>query len=94
MSPENAPTCFAAITTWSRSRLAFSGRRASATASTICWFPGVIPTPFSDALVAIGGSKFKVVNNRDRNFTANKIDRYREQMEACIERKTLSAQRN
>lgn len=48
----------------------------------------------SDALVAIGGSKFKVVNNRDRNFTANKIDRYREQMEACIERKTLSAQRN
>jgi len=54
----------------------------------------VIPTPFSDALVAIGGSKFKVVNNRDRNFTANKIDRYREQMEACIERKTLSAQRN
>jgi transposase len=54
----------------------------------------VTPTPFSDALVAIGGSKFKVVNNRDRNFTANKIDRYREQMEACIERKTLSAQRN
>ena len=41
---------------------------------------------FSNALVAIDGSKFKAVNNRDRNFTANKIDRRREQIEASIER--------
>ena len=41
---------------------------------------------FSDALVAIDGSKFKAVNNRDRNFTANKIERRREQIEASIER--------
>lgn len=41
---------------------------------------------FSNALVAIDGSKFKAVNNRDRNFTADKIDRRREQIEASIER--------
>src|ERR1700741_616462 len=29
---------------------------------------------FSQALVAIDGSKFKAVNTRDRNFTAGKID--------------------
>ena len=28
---------------------------------------------FSDAMVAIDGSKFKAVNNRDRNYTSNKI---------------------
>lgn len=28
---------------------------------------------FSDSAVAIGGSKFKAVNNRDRNFTNNKL---------------------
>lgn len=41
---------------------------------------------FSDAMVAIDGSKFKAVNNRDRNFTVNKIERRREQIEASIER--------
>ena len=30
---------------------------------------------FSEAMVAIDGSKFKAVNNRDRNFTPGKIDR-------------------
>lgn len=42
---------------------------------------------FSNALVAIDGSngKFKAVNNRGRNFTANKIDRHREQITASIE---------
>jgi transposase len=37
---------------------------------------------FSEAMVAIDGSKFKAVNNRDRSFTANKSDRRREQIEA------------
>lgn len=41
---------------------------------------------FSGAMIAIDGSKFKAVNNRDRNFTANKMDRRREQIEASIER--------
>lgn len=40
----------------------------------------------SDASVAIDGSKFKAVNNRDNNFTANKVERRREQIEASIER--------
>ncbi len=41
---------------------------------------------FSNAIVAIDGSKFKAVNNSDRNFTSNKIDRRREQIEASIAR--------
>ena len=41
---------------------------------------------FSEALVAIDGSKFKAVNNRDKNFTANKIQRRMAQIEASIDR--------
>jgi transposase len=41
---------------------------------------------FSEAMVAIDGSKFKAVNNRDRNYTANKIKRRREQIETGIGR--------
>ena len=41
---------------------------------------------FSAAVVAIDGSKFKAVNNRDRNFTAHKAARRIEQVEASIER--------
>jgi transposase len=41
---------------------------------------------FTEASVAIDGSKFKAVNNRDNNFTANKVERRREQIEASIER--------
>lgn len=40
----------------------------------------------TEATVAIDGSKFKAVNNRDNNFTTNKIKRRREQIEASIER--------
>ncbi len=40
----------------------------------------------TEATVAIDGSKFKAVNNRDNNFTVNKINRRREQIEASIER--------
>ena len=38
------------------------------------------------ASVAIDGSKFKAVNNRDKNFTRGKVDRRRTQMEESIAR--------
>jgi len=41
---------------------------------------------FVDAFVAIDGSKFKAVNNRDRNFTAAKMKRRLEQIDESIER--------
>lgn len=41
---------------------------------------------FSDALVAIDGSKFKAVNNRDRNFTQAKLQRRMAEIEASISR--------
>ena len=41
---------------------------------------------FSEAVVVIDGSKFKAVNNRDKNFTPNKIQRRMEQIETSIDR--------
>jgi transposase len=41
---------------------------------------------FTQALVAIDGSKFKAVNNRDRNFTPAKMQRRLAQIEQSIER--------
>src|SRR6266446_3732597 len=41
---------------------------------------------FSEAVVAIDDSKFKAVNNRDKNFTPNKIQRRMEQIETSIDR--------
>jgi hypothetical protein len=41
---------------------------------------------FSKAVVAIDGSKFKVVNNRDKNFTAAKVEARLAQVEASIGR--------
>ena len=41
---------------------------------------------FSDAFVAIDGSKFKAVNNRDRNFTEAKLKRRLEDIDKSIER--------
>jgi len=41
---------------------------------------------FTQALVAIDGSKFKAVNNRDKNFTAAKMKRRMEQINQSIER--------
>ena len=41
---------------------------------------------FSDAVVAIDGSKFKAVNNRDKNYTPYKLQRRIEQVEASIAR--------
>ena len=41
---------------------------------------------FADAFVAIDGSKFKAVNNRDRNFTKAKMKRRLQQIDQSIER--------
>ncbi len=41
---------------------------------------------FADASVAIDGSKFKAVNNRDRNFTRAKMQRRMAQIEDSVER--------
>lgn len=41
---------------------------------------------FTEALVAIDGSKFKAVNNRDRNFTSAKLQRRMADIEASIQR--------
>ena len=41
---------------------------------------------FGDAAVAIDGSKFKAVNNRDKNFTDRKLAARQQQLEESIER--------
>jgi len=41
---------------------------------------------FKDAFVAIDGSKFKALNNRDRNFTKAKLKRRLEQIDESIAR--------
>ena len=41
---------------------------------------------FTDAVVAIDGSKFKAVNNRDKNFTPAKMEQRLAQIEASIAR--------
>jgi transposase len=40
---------------------------------------------FSEAVVAIDGSKFKAVNNRDRNFTAQKIKSRMAHLEKAVQ---------
>src|SRR5882757_2243685 len=39
-----------------------------------------------EAIVAIDGSKFKAVNNRDKNFTDRKLKARMQQLEECIGR--------
>ena len=41
---------------------------------------------FAQAIVAIDGSKFKAVNNRDKNFTVAKVAKRMEQVDASIAR--------
>jgi hypothetical protein len=41
---------------------------------------------FTRAVVAIDGSKFKAVNNRDKNYTAAKVIGRMEQVDASIAR--------
>jgi len=44
---------------------------------------------FSQEFVAIGGSKFKAVNNRDKNFATAKMQRRQKEVETSIERYLL-----
>ncbi len=39
---------------------------------------------FSEAVVAVDGSRFKAVNNRDRNYTSAKVQKRMEHIEASI----------
>jgi transposase len=48
----------------------------------VCRRMGLLAT----ASVAIDGSKFKAVNNRDKNFTAAKVERRRKQLEESVAR--------
>jgi uncharacterized protein YceH (UPF0502 family) len=41
---------------------------------------------FSEAIVAIDGSKFKAVNNRDKNFTERKLQARMQQLEESVAR--------
>ena len=41
---------------------------------------------FTDAVVAIDGSKFKAVNNRDKNFAPHKLKARVQQLEQSIAR--------
>jgi hypothetical protein len=41
---------------------------------------------FSQSIVATDASKFKAVNNRDKNFTSVKMDRRKQQLEGSINR--------
>ena len=41
---------------------------------------------FTEGIVAIDGSKFKAVNNRDKNFTERKLQARMEQLEDSIKR--------
>ena len=47
---------------------------------------------FANAFVAIDGSKFKAVNNRDRNFTRAKMKRRIAEVDATIDRYLQSGQ--
>ena len=48
---------------------------------------------FARAIVAIDGSKFKAVNNRDKNFTVAKVGKRIEQVEASITRYLVALDR-
>ena len=57
-------------------------RRVCARFVELCREMGLLAT----ASVAIDGSKFKAVNNRDRNFTKAKVERRRAQLEESVAR--------
>jgi transposase len=57
-------------------------RRVCARFVELCREMGLLAT----ASVAIDGSKFKAVNNRDRNFTSAKVQRRRAQLEESVAR--------
>ena len=57
-------------------------RRVCARFVELCREMGLLTT----ASVAIDGSKFKAVNNRDKNFTRGKVERRRAQLEESVAR--------
>src|ERR1700685_1633421 len=57
-------------------------RKVCARFVELCRRMGLLAT----ASVAIDGSKFKAVNTRDRNFTRNKVERRRAQLEESVAR--------
>ena len=57
-------------------------RRVCARFVDLCREIGLLSTPS----VAIDGSKFKAMNNRDRNFTKGKVERRRAQLEESVAR--------
>src|ERR1700694_6191123 len=57
-------------------------RRVCARFVELCREMGLLAT----VSVAIDGSKFKAVNNRDKNFTRAKVERRRAQLEASVAR--------
>ena len=57
-------------------------RRVCARFVELCRRMGLLAT----ASVAIDGSKFKAVNNRDKNFTKGKVERRRAQLEQSVAR--------
>src|ERR1700741_127194 len=57
-------------------------RKVCARFVELCRAMGLLTT----ASVAIDGSKFKAVNNRDKNFTKGKVERRRAQLEASVAR--------
>src|SRR5438270_6046022 len=57
-------------------------RKVCARFVELCREMGLLAT----ASVAIDGSKFKAVNNRDRNFTRAKVERRRAQLEESVAR--------
>jgi transposase len=57
-------------------------RKACARFVELCRAMGLLTT----ASVAIDGSKFKAVNNRDKNFTRGKVERRRAQLEESVAR--------
>src|SRR6059036_1914081 len=57
-------------------------RRVCARFVELCREMGLLAT----ASVAIDGSKFKAVNNRDKNFTRGKVERRRTQLEESVAR--------
>ena len=48
---------------------------------------------FSEAIVAVDGSKFKAVNNRDKNFTDRKLEARIQQLEESIARYMIELDR-
>ena len=58
----------------------FRLRKVCARFVELCREMGLLAT----ASVAIDGSKFKAVNNRDRNFTRAKVERRRSQLEESV----------